>query len=186
MASCLKARGHQLMEHHMYVTSTKVMEPDTNPHLVDSKPNTLCLTLTLTVHYLALLMERERIHIGPVLPSCSSSHFLLMTIPTPYLSAPFPPSLQSSPSPQFLLSLHLLCFSHSLVSFLVLHVPKPILCTGHAKLNEIHTPSLKISPFDWGTKIQHVTEESQSRVLRGLTEEITTWKAMKSSIYVCI
>lgn len=122
-----------------------------------SKPNTHCVwhwhSLSDTWHY---RWEEERTHIGPVLPSMFFLSFLL-TIPTPHLSAPFPPSLQSSPLLlPFLLSLHLLSVSliHWWVSheweWSFLHVPKPILCTGHPKLDEIHTPSLKISPFGWG------------------------------------
>ena len=113
------------------------------------KPNTLCLTLTLTVWYLALLMERGENPHWPctslhVLPLISLDHPNTLSIcPLPSLSPVFSsPPISSFPSFTF-------CFSHSLVSFLlVFHVPKPILCTGHAKLDEIHTPSLKISPFD--------------------------------------
>lgn len=96
--------------------------------------------------------EEERTHSGPVL---SSTLFLLfpLTIPTPYRSAPFSPSLQvfSSPSPISSFSSCTFSFSNSLVksSPVVFHVPKPILCTGDAKLDEIHNLSLKISPSGW-------------------------------------
>ena len=113
------------------------------------KPNIHCVwhwhSLSDTWHY---WWEEERTHIGPVLPSMFFLSFLL-TIPTP---CPLP-SLSlifSSPSPISSFPSFTFCFSHSLVSFpLVLHVPKPILCTGHVKVDEIHTPSLKISPFAW-------------------------------------
>ena len=141
--------------HHMYVTSTrvmehKVMEPRYEP--TSGWFQSLTLTVSDTDIHCLILRTTDGRRREPTLDlysfPCFSSHFSWPSqhpiCPLPSLSPVF-----SSPSPISSFPSFTFCFSHSLVSFLlVLHVPKPILCTGHAKLDEIHTPSLKISPFD--------------------------------------
>lgn len=154
--------------HHMYVTSTKVMEPRYEPTSGWFQSLTLCVwhwhSLSDTWHY---WWKEERIHIGPVLPSMFFLSFLL-TIPTPYL----PPSLP--------LSSLLLSFSHFFFPFIYFlflsftgEFPTGPPC---AKTHTMHWtcktrwdshPVLEDFSIWLGCiRIQHVTEESQSRVLR--------------------
>lgn len=155
--------------HHMYVTSTKVMEPRYEP--TSGWFQSLTLTVSDTdIHCLILGTtdgRRRESTLALYFPPCSSSHFSWPSQHPIYL----PPSL---PLSSLLLSSH---FFFPFIYFLFLsftgEFPTGLPC---AKTHTMHWtcktrwdshPVLEDFSIWLGCiRIQHVTEESQSRVLR--------------------